>query len=280
MLAARARFLRRGHFDPLVGEVARAVLAERMRVPSLRKAPFTVLDAGCGDGHYLAAVAEALADAAPGTDAGTHAHTDESLEVRSEAGHLLMGFDLSREAVRRAARTIPKGFFFVNDVAHRICLADDVVDVILDVFAPRNPREFARVLRPGGALLIVLPDEEHLKEARARMPLLGIEPEKRERTMKRLAHSLRFEGESTVRHSVHLGGAELRDLVCMSPSFWHITPEDLDSIEGEDPLRVTVNCHLLRFRKDAIPAPDTRLGTVDAVDADRAAVSGGSSGAS
>ena len=263
MLDARTRFLRRGHFDPLVGEVTRAVLAEVRAVPPERDAPFTVLDAGCGDGHYLAAVGRVLAADPPGMNAATHADAvEESIGATGEAGHLLMEFDLSREAVRRAARAVREGFFFVNDVGHRICLAHDAVDVILDLFAPRNPPEFARVIRPGGALFVVIPDEHHLQELRFWLPILGIEPEKRERTVQRLAPSLRFEGESTVRYSVDLGGDALRDLVHMSPSSWHVSKEDLDSIDGQDPLRVTVSCHLLRFRKESAPLPDEPGGGV------------------
>jgi len=268
MLAARRRFLSQGHFDPLVGAVTRVLLAEAMRVPEGRKPPFTVLDAGCGEGHYLAAAAEALANLRAEMDAGARRHAAEGSEFNveagytseaghlPEAGHLLMGFDLSREAARRAARAVPSGFFFVNDVGHRICIASGSVDLILDIFAPRNPHEFARVLRPGGALLVVLPGVDHLRELRGRLPVLEIEPEKRERTLARLTPALRLEGESTVRHTADLGGDDLRNLVHMSPSHWHVTPEELHSMDQAEPLAVTVNCHLLSFRKLIFPGPD------------------------
>jgi len=253
MLAARSRFLGQGHFDPLVGEVTRALLAEAMRVCDGRKTPFTVLDAGCGEGHYLAAAAGALAEVRAGMDPGSRRHAAPGSAVRGDARHLLMGFDLSREAVRRAARAVPSGFFFVNDVGHRICVASEGVDLILDIFAPRNPREFARVLRPGGALLVVLPGENHLREVRGRLPILEIEPEKREKTLARLTPGLQFEGERTVRHTAELGGDDLRDLVHMSPSHWHVTPEELDSMDQGEPLQVTVSCLLLCFRKPIFP---------------------------
>lgn len=271
MLDARTRFLRRGHFDPLAGEVTAAVLEEGRRVLPARDAPFTVLDAGCGDGHYLAAVKRALvagpsAEGPSGKAEGTREHAPEATGVRGEPGHLLLGFDISREAVRRAARAVPEGFFFVNDVGHRICLADGAVDVILDLFAPRNPREFGRVLRSGGALFVVIPDERHLQELRAWLPILGIEPEKRERTMQRLAPSFRFEGESAVHYSVDLGTDALRELIHMSPNSWHVTPEELNSIDGQGPLRVAVSCHLLRFRNEASEAPDATASGRDSRD--------------
>jgi len=223
--------------------VTRAVRSEGLRVPTGRKVPFTVLDAGCGYGHYLAAAAEVLADA----------HAAAGTEVRGEPGHLLMGFDLAREAVRCTARTVPGSFLFVNDVGHRICFASEDDDLIFNVFTTRNPHEFARVHRPGGALLVAVPDEEHLQELRGWLPILDIERAKCERTVERLASSLRLKSESTVRHSVDLGGDDLRDLVHMSPSFWHVTLEDLDPIDGRNPLRVQVSCDLPHFRQRRNP---------------------------
>jgi 23S rRNA (guanine745-N1)-methyltransferase len=43
-------------------------------------------------------------------------------------------------------------------------LADACADLMLDIFAPRNGAEFHRVLRPGGALLVVTPHPDHLAE--------------------------------------------------------------------------------------------------------------------
>ena len=43
------------------------------------------------------------------------------------------------------------------DVFRPFPLADGVADVVLDVFAPRNPAEFHRVLRPTGRLIVVRP---------------------------------------------------------------------------------------------------------------------------
>ena len=47
---------------------------------------------------------------------------------------------------------------------YRLPLPDGSVDLLTNVFSPLAAEEFARVLRPGGAFLYVVPAPEHLWE--------------------------------------------------------------------------------------------------------------------
>ncbi len=132
MVEARARFLGKGYYGPLAGHLAR-----QCRELS-RGRPVRLLDAGCGEGTYLEAVAECL-----------------------PAGSGLVGIDLSRPALRRAGRRIPRAEFAVASLFH-LPAAEESVDLILHVFAPPAPEEFYRVLTPGGKLLSVTPGPRHL----------------------------------------------------------------------------------------------------------------------
>src|SRR5690606_41529101 len=69
--------------------------------------PPVVLDSGCGVGYYLG-------------------HVMERLEPLTGGG-CYFGLDVSRDALRLAARTYRGALFFRNDVKHRICLADGCV---------------------------------------------------------------------------------------------------------------------------------------------------------
>lgn len=159
MVAARFDFLSAGHYRPLADAVADLAAAAHGGAAAQR--PTTVLDAGTGTGHYLRAVLDRLAlDLTP-----------------VEA----IGLDISKFALRRAARLNPAAVNIVSDVWQPLPVADDAVDVVTVVFAPRNAAEFARVLRPGGRLVVVTPRPGHLEEVAGPAGLLGIDPAKDER---------------------------------------------------------------------------------------------------
>lgn len=99
------------------------------------------LDAGCGEGHYIALLARKL---------------------RQEGKNCtLMGVDVSKEALTAAAKRKENILLAVASVFH-MPVADESISLLWNVFAPIAPEEYARVLRPGGHLLRVFPLEEHL----------------------------------------------------------------------------------------------------------------------
>jgi len=178
---ARRALLDRGHYAPVVDAVAAAAAVA---------APDHVLDAGCGEGTYLAAVTAAT-------------------------GSRGWGVDVSKPAVRLAARRHPEHRYAVASSLD-LPFADGVLDAVLSVFAPRAFAEFARVLRPGGALVLASPGPRHLdgvralldRDARSAAPRRHVEgdgvppPRRRER----------------VTYPLTLTGAdEVRDLVAMTP---------------------------------------------------------------
>ncbi|MGN0776334.1 MAG: putative RNA methyltransferase [Candidatus Ventricola sp.] len=99
-----------------------------------------LLDAGCGEGYYAKAVC-------PG---------------RSMTR---IGFDLSKDAVRLAARGPKTAAFFAADLKH-IPMQDHTADVLLDVFTPANYAEFGRVLREDGVVMKLAPRSGYLHQLR------------------------------------------------------------------------------------------------------------------
>ncbi len=134
MTAARTRFLDGGWYSPLRDALCR--LADTF-LPE----DGALLDAGCGEGWYTAALS-ALAAAKGGRCAGV---------------------DLSKPAVKRAAKRCPAAEIAVASV-YRLPLADRSVDVLTDCFSPLGLEEFYRVLKPGGIFLYVVPGPRHLWE--------------------------------------------------------------------------------------------------------------------
>ncbi|MFI6601729.1 putative RNA methyltransferase [Nonomuraea sp. NPDC050536] len=189
MVAARAAFLEAGHYAPL----ARA-LAETVGQAGV------IVDAGAGTGYYLHAV---LGDAAG------------------------IAFDVSKHAIKRAARIPGRVGAFVADVWQPLPIADGVADAVLNVFAPRNGPEFARILRPGGALVVVTPGPGHLRPLVDELGLLSVDEDKE----RRLARSLPGFSEISRREvafDLELTGAEVSEVVGMGPSAWHTDAAELE----------------------------------------------------
>lgn len=216
MVDARRRIFARDHF---------AHLAERLAAIATAHNPATILDAGCGSGYYLSILHKKLRD-------------DE---------RCWLGTDISKEAVRRAASDYRELFFFLNDIRHRLTIRNESVDLLLNIFAPRNTAEFSRVLKPHGRLLVVIPTEQHLAELRTRFDLLDIGAEKRERTIEQLAEFFALESDEELRYHTRLLPGDVGDLLRMTPNYWHLPPEVINATETLAELEVGLAFRILQF---------------------------------
>ncbi|MFF4806242.1 methyltransferase domain-containing protein [Streptomyces sp. NPDC001351] len=210
MVQARDRFLSTGAYAP-VREVG-----ARMAVGAVSEQS-TVVDVGCGTGYYLAGVLDRL----PGARG--------------------LGLDTSVRALRSAARSHDRAAAVAWDVFRPFPLADGVADVVLDVFAPRNPAEFHRVLRPTGRLIVIRPTERHLAEVRDRLPVMvTIDPAKEQRLHRALDPFFEAAVTEQVEYTAPLTRLDALDLVTMTPSARHVSRADL-SDDGLLPDEVTVS---------------------------------------
>jgi 23S rRNA (guanine745-N1)-methyltransferase len=219
MVEARRSALGTGIYAPIVAEVVR-VATDPVPPPS------TVLDAGCGTGNYLAAVMDSLPTARG------------------------LGLDSSTYALRAAARAHPRAAAIACDLFGPIPVASASVDLVLDVFAPRNPAEFHRVLRPDGMLVVTRPTDGHLAQLRRHIKgMVGIDPAKEERLTRTLGP--RFEAMQTVstEYTARLTPEEAADLVLMTPSARHLTSDDLEGdTAGALPTEIDVSVLTTAYR--------------------------------
>jgi 23S rRNA (guanine745-N1)-methyltransferase len=103
---------------------------------------------------------------------------------------------------------------------------------VLNIFAPRNPEEYARILRPGGRLLVVTPAPGHLEGLRRIVPLLAIDTDKAERLAASLGSHFEPAGVEELAVPLELGPEDLRNLVMMGPNAHHVDPVSLDKAAG------------------------------------------------
>ncbi|TQJ02325.1 putative RNA methyltransferase [Amycolatopsis cihanbeyliensis] len=222
MVAARTEFLAAGHYARLA-EVLAGRAADLL-------GGGLVLDAGGGTGYYLARVLDAV-PAATG-----------------------LALDVSAAALRRAARAHPRAGAAVWNLWQEWPLGTGVADLLLNVFAPRNAAEFHRVLRPGGALLVVSPGPDHLAELAGRLGLLAVDEDKRERLDTALAEYFTPAERTSCGGGVLLDPADARRAVLMGPNAHHLHRDGLADRLGAltEPIEVTtafeVSTYLPRTR--------------------------------
>ncbi|TDD21268.1 methyltransferase domain-containing protein [Kribbella turkmenica] len=218
MVGARTVFLGGGHYAPI--RDALILAATKLRDDDL------VVEVGAGTGYYLAGV------------------------IGTAAGRRGIALDVSRYAARRAAKVDPRIGSVVCDAWRELPLLDGSARLMLNVFAPRNAAEMARVLAPGGTLLVVTPNQEHLAELVGVLGLVKVDEEKERRLYESLAGKFEQIGSEVVAETMRLDRTAIEQLVLMTPSARHVRHRELSARIAvlPEPAMVTLSVTLSRWR--------------------------------
>lgn len=210
---SRRSFLEAGFYAP----ISDALISEAKALG----ASGPVLDVGCGEGYYSARLASAL---------------------NAE----LVGLDISKEAVRFAAAKYKDALWLCATAAH-IPVADESAGIVTSLFALTLPREFCRVLRPGGLLFQVLAAEDHLLGLKS-----IIYPElkfKEKNTVPTLEGFERIKS-LPIRFSFTVEGQQVQNLFAMTPHMFRIGREGADRLRATEGLTDTASCVLNIYRRE------------------------------
>lgn len=185
VVAARRRWLDRGFGEPLL-----AALRDLLGGGE-PKAGSAVLDAGCGEGTNLAAVA-------------------------GSSGCEAAGVDISTAAVDAAARRHPGITWIVANADRVLPFGSGAFHLVLSVNARLNAAEFKRVLGAGGRLLVAVPAADDLVELRAAAQGRGIQLDRTERVLAEVECMFQLERRAVARASVWLDRAAVNDALLLT----------------------------------------------------------------
>jgi len=219
MIRARSEFLGGGWYSPLLEGIWS--LLEKRTLPGMH-----ILDAGCGEGWYLAGLLDRLA----------------AKGLTAEA----LGIDISRDAVKAAARSCPDGSFAVAGVT-KLPVADGSCNLILSLFAPVCLPEFSRALDKGGLMLRAHPLERHLFSLKKAVYDHPIEnpPEQFQPEGFRLIDS------TEVRFVMRLErNADIKALFAMTPYYYKTSAADQAKLDHLEALDVEAEFGVCLFEKE------------------------------
>ena len=207
---SRRSFLESGAYAPIVETVC--ALAKK------HGAHGEILDVGCGEGYYGTRVAEAL-------------------------GSSLTGLDISKEAVRCAAAQYKNARWICGTASH-LPVEDHGAGLLMSMFALTLPEEFHRVLAQDGVFLQVLAAQDHLMGLKS---IIYPEILLKEKDSVPELPGFRLEETRALSFAFTAEGAEIQNLLYMTPHFWRISAEGAARLAEtkilEDRASVVVNVY-------------------------------------
>ena len=219
MVRARRTVFDAGLYRPIMDAVASCVASSVASCVGKSEAP-AVLDCGCGEGSYLAAVS-----ARCGVDG--------------------WGIDVSKPAVKLAARR-HQGLRFAVASSYALPFDDAGFDAVLSVFSPRPFDEMMRVLVPGGVAVLVTPGADHLHQLKELIyddPRSHASPADSPDAAWPLPDT-----ESEVRFDIQLGDPSLRTTLLEMTPFWWSAPAARQELVAHQAHTVTVDMRIAIYR--------------------------------
>ncbi len=212
---SRTEFLSKGYYMPISDTICEML--------SKYSEADRVIDAGCGEGYY----------------------TNRAAKLATKE---MYGIDLSKSAIQSASKAakrleIGNAFYAVAGI-YSLPFADNFADAVINVFAPCSEKEFARVLKPNGLLLVAMAGENHLlglksilydnvylNEERADLPC-GMEMlEERE-----LNYIIKIDNN-----------ADIINLFSMTPYYYRTSKSGKEKLRDLESLETLVNVRVLAY---------------------------------
>lgn len=224
MVDARQRLLDSQLYQPISDMVNQWVV--ELALSQQQGQALHIADIGCGEGYYTQRLQDSLSD-----------HQIE---------HRMYGVDISKDALRRAARR-SKNIDWLVASGGQLPFVPHSLDLIVCLFTNLMPQGFARVLKQGAPVILLNTGSHHLLELREHIyetvnmnafnPVPGMEQ-----------HGYQLSGEQRLTVKAHLNSNQrIMDLLMMTPHRWKIRDEALQRLQQLDELTITIDVQLHQF---------------------------------
>ena len=211
---SRRVFLEAGYYRPILNTLIETAKELDITGP--------MIDAGCGEGYYSAQLAQAL---------------------NAE----LMGFDISKEAVRCAAAKY-KGPTWLTATASHIPVENGSAKLLTSLFALTLPEEFSRVLAQDGYYFQVLACQDHLLTLKS---IIYDELKLKEKDSVPELPGFELVRSIPIRFAFTVEGEQIQNLFSMTPHVFRIGKEGAERLKNTKTLTDTASCVLNVYRKQS-----------------------------
>lgn len=231
---ARRRWLQRGHMQGLVDRIGELLSATSdaagTEVSESTGLSGLTVELGCGEGTFSRAI---FGSASPGS---------------------YCGVELSKKALRLAARNWPAATWVLANADRRLPFADHSIDRVVSLFGRRPYQEIVRVLADEGAAVVVVPGPEDLIELRQQAQEVGQRKSRWEAIAKQFSEvGLGLSSHVQWKQTVHLQDDALQDAMAMT--YRAVRRSQQQRIEQLGAADVTLHAEILVFDKAShVPA--------------------------
>ena len=219
MIAARRDFLEQGFYNPLIEAIRSSIQKEL----GFKNKNFTALDSGCGEGYY----------------------TEHALKNANNKSSVF-GTDISKYAVKNAAKKYKNNFFFVSSAYH-LPIAKQSINLVLSVFSPNDPNEFYRILKKDGFLIVASPAENHMRQL-AELIYNDFRPHEH-KIVADLSGKFELHLAKRISFDIHIQSSEtLQALHKMTPYYYNTSKEGQEKVANCNNISITCDFHLSIFK--------------------------------
>lgn len=214
---ARHRWLENGYAAGLI---------ESLKAWTENIKPGPVLDLGCGEGTFGSALfADRISD--------------------------FCGIDLSRKAIRLAARRTPTATWVLANADRTLPIADGSMAAVITLFGRRPTAEIRRILVQQGRCIVAIPGEDDLIELREQVQQSGIRRSRTEAVIEEMKLSeLDLVEQKQWSQKFELGSADIADALAMT--YRAVRRAEQARLAGIESKTVTLSADLLLFQRSSV----------------------------